>query len=109
MPVLKTTSPGLFTLAPKEVPSSRWPSFSTSVAATGASQGLEGPPSTPSMRDLRASRFRVRGRPLLQGSGGGGARGRRGGVGAAIVAPRALRREGAWFQTPAQYEEDAYR
>ena len=52
MPVLKTTSPGRFTFAPNDVPSNLWPSLRTSVAWTGASQGLDGPPSTPSMRDL---------------------------------------------------------
>ena len=59
MPVLNTTSPGLLTFAPKEVPSRRWPSLRTSVAETGASQGLDGPPSTPSMRDLRGCRSRA--------------------------------------------------
>ena len=79
MPVLKTTSPGRLTFAPKLVPSRRWPSLRTSVAWTGASQGLDGPPSTPSMRDLcfagvRAALRLRRGRRVASG----GARAERG-------------------------------
>ena len=87
------------------------------MAETGASQGLEGPPSTPSMRDLRVSTFA--GGAAVSWAGGAS----HGGAGAAAAAPRALRvarvARGAavwpcallraaggrvYFKTPARYE-----
>jgi hypothetical protein len=110
MPVLKTTSPGRFTFAPKEVPSSRWPSFSTSVAATGASQGLDGPPSTPSMRDLCC--FAVSHVCVPRCSGARRRRGRaaRGRCGRSAARAASGRRARALVsKTPAPHELEAYR
>jgi hypothetical protein len=78
------------------------------VAATGASQGLEGPPSTPSMRDLRV-RVAVSHVCVLVARGrGGGASAPR--VSAAVVAPRAPRPGGERAlvsKTPTPHELDA--